>query len=74
MILLICLNNRSLIVDCWHRCRVDLWKIDFNTWFDSNQTMFKIRSAQVDISGVNEISPLLSCPFWFGVMTHIIIN
>ena len=64
-----------MIVDCWYRCGVDWWKmVDFNTWFDSDQTIFRIRSAQVDVSGVNEISPLLSCPFWLGVNTHIIIN
>ena len=62
---LVCNND-----GCWN-----VWlKVDLDTWFNSDQTIFRIRSAQVDVSGVNEIPPLLSRPFWLGVDAHVIIN
>ena len=62
---LVCNDNR-----CWNV----RWKVDLDTWFNSDQTLFRIRSAQGDVSGVNEILPLLSCPFRLGVNAHVIIN
>ena len=65
LVSLISLDRLSFLrVDCWYRCWIGWWKIEFNTWFDSDQMIFRIRSAQVDVSGVNEISPLLS--FFLG--------
>ena len=74
LILLISWNNWDLSYGCRCRCLVDLGKINLNTWFNSDQTIFWIRPAQVNVSGVNEIPPLLPCPFWFGIDAHEIIN
>ena len=75
LIHLVSLVNWSLNWNC--RCWVSLrnrGKIHFNTWLEVNQTIFWIRSAQVDVSSVNEIPPLLSCPFRLNIDTHVIIN